>query len=82
MVGTFVNECLNCNRAHLLTRIDSLKAWLRECEDGCDIEETAEVDFEWDEEMLAENEVNWDNRSIFTLKLDEWRAIFDRFKKW
>ena len=78
MVGSFVNECLICNLAHLLTRIEPLKDWLREME----AEEVSDVHFTWDEEELRENEVTEQNRSIFNLGINEWRLVMEQFSLW
>ena len=78
MPNTFVWECLKCNCAHLLTICDTLKVWLREL----DVEEVSQVDYIWDENMMQENEVTEENRSIFNLGIREWRIVWEQFKYW
>ena len=78
MVGSFVTECPKCNLAHLLTRVEELKDWLREM----DAEEVSAVHFEWDEEELRENDVTEQNRSLFNLRIDEWRLVVNQFFAW
>ena len=78
MPNTFVCECRKCNCAHLLTTSDTLKVWLREL----DTEEVSQVDYIWDENMMQENEVTEENRSIFNLGIEEWRIVWKQFKYW
>ena len=78
MVGSFVTECPSCDRAHLLTRVEKLKEWLREL----DAEEVSAVHFVWDEEMLRENSVTEQNRSLFNLEIGEWRLVIKQFSMW
>ena len=73
-----MTECPICNLAHLLTRIEPLKDWLRELE----AEEVSDVHFDWDEEELRENDVTEQNRSLFNLGINEWRTVMEQFWAW
>ena len=71
-------ECDKCDLAHLLTRVEPLKDWLREM----DAEEVSSVDYIWDEEMLRANEVTDENRSLFNLEIGQWRLVMRQYSLW